>query len=391
MQGTFNPNQIEGRIILIGVTDFLAARQLPTPITSSLFSNGEESFLSGMLGIELEAHAISQIINAVLGRRSLIRPVPIFLEYGVILTCGLCGILIGKITSSTVQNIFWLAFFAGLVMGSSYFSLLLLGLWLPVFPATTGLVVVGSTYIAFYQGDRESERIAHQQSQALAQTLQQERHRTIERTFGEIHAGPLQTLANILRRVRDGDMPQALLLRELKSLNAEIRRIGEQLRQEGIDNVYLTGNGKTRIDLMHPMHEVFYEVYNITLSRDLPGFRSLKIRLTRFDPFNAEHLNLELKRSLCWFLEEALANVGKHAEGTTQLQVMGLLEGNVYTLLIEDNGPGIRSSRVGEGTRFNYRLQSLLGGDFLRKQKASGGTICRFTWSLLTTSHRKIL
>jgi CHASE2 domain-containing sensor protein len=380
-QGEFEPQDFEGRIVLIGATDFLAARELPTPVTSSLFADEEGSLVSGMLGIELEAHSISQLVNAALNGRSLIRPLPLWVESWVILACGLCGILIGKISPSTIRNLCWLALATGLLMVSHYSLLVLAGIWLPVFPATTGLVAIGTTYIAFAHGERKSEK-ARKRSEALAETLRQERHRTIERTFGEIHAGPLQTLAGILRRVRDGDAPQSTLLRELKSLNAEIRRIGEQLRQEGIDNVYLTGNGKVRIDLMHPMHEVFYEVYNNTLARQLPGFQTIKIRLVQFDPFNAEHLDLELKRSLCWFIEESLVNVGKHAEGTTRLEVTGQLKGRFYALCVEDNGPGIRSSRTGEGTRFNYRLQSLLGGSFLRRRNSSGGTTCRFTWSV---------
>ena len=380
-QGEFEPEEFEGRIVLIGTTDFLAARELPTPVASSLFADEEGSLVSGMLGIELEAHSISQIVNAVLNGRALIRPLPLWLESWVILACGLCGILVGKISASTIKNLCWLALTGGVLMVSHYGLLVLAGIWLPVFPATTGLMAIGTTYIAFAHGERKSEK-ARQRSESLAETLRQERHRAIERTFEEIHAGPLQTLAGLLRQVRDGDTSKSTLLKGLNSLNVEIRRIGEQLRQEGIDQFYITGNSKALIDLMHPMHEVFYEVYNTTLARQFPGFKAIKIRLVQFDPFNADDLDLELKRSLCCFIEESLVNVGKHAEGTTLLEVTGQLRGRFYTLCVEDNGPGIRSSRTGEGTRFNYRLQSLLGGSFLRRKNSSGGTTCRFTWSV---------
>lgn len=34
------------------------------------------------------------------------------------------------------------------------------------------------------------------------------------------------------------------------------------------------------------------------------------------------HLNVKHKRGICQFLEEALCNVGKHAQGATRLEVL---------------------------------------------------------------------
>lgn len=42
-----------------------------------------------------------------------------------------------------------------------------------------------------------------------------------------------------------------------------------------------------------------------------------------FEPIDEQYLNLEYKRELCQFLEEALGNIGKHAEGTKHIQVTG--------------------------------------------------------------------
>jgi hypothetical protein len=312
----------------------------------------------------------------------LIGAVHPFFEDSLIVLAGILGILIGNAfqqTPTTVRNAFLLlaSILAWLI--SSYLLLYLLGIWLPVLPTSLILATTGITYIAFYQ----SERLAVME----ARKLEEERRKAIERTFNSIHAGPLQTLAGLLRNVRDGKLDQDYLLEDLEFLNHEIRSIGERLRQDAIEEVYFVDNRRDlKLDLNHPMHEVFYEIYNLCLQKDLPGFQTIKIRSVAFDPFNCQSLPLEIKRKLCLFLQESLENVGKHALGTTKLIVTGKVLEEFYTLSVEDNGPGLTSSHVGEGTQFFFRLEEALRGKFSRISKPAGGTVCKLTWSLCEKS-----
>ncbi|NER78454.1 MAG: hypothetical protein F6K42_02535 [Leptolyngbya sp. SIO1D8] len=323
----------------------------------------------------MEAHSTSQVINTVLDGRPLINAVYPLFEDTLIILSGIMGILIGNTFKSTIQNASLLVIVNILLLSSSYFLLSQLGIWIPVIPASSLLAITGVTYIAFYQ----SEQLALIGSKQL----EEERRKAIEKTFNAIHAGPLQTLASLLRHVRDGKTDQTFLLEDLESLNKEIRGIGERLRQEAIEDVYFVDTRRNiKLDLTHPMHEVFYEIYNLCLQKDLPSFKGLRVRSASFEPFDCNSLSLEIRQKLCWFLQESLENVGKHASGTTRLLVTGKIHEGFYILRIEDNGPGIKSVRIGEGTKFFYRLEELLRGKFSRSSKPSGGTICELTWPL---------
>jgi hypothetical protein len=214
-----------------------------------------------------------------------------------------------------------------------------------------------------------------------ANVLEAERRKAIERAFSAIHAGPLQRLSRLLRDSKDGNLQQEHIVQELESLNKEIRGVGERLRQEAIGDVYFFySEGDIKLDLTHPMHEVLYEVYSLAVQRKLPGFETVKVRAVAIEPFNCKLLNLDIKRQLCWFLEESLQNIGKHAIGTTRIQVSGKHLDEFYSLKIEDNGPGIQSTHLGEGTQSFYRLETLLRGKFARFSKPNGGTICELSW-----------
>ena len=379
VDGTIDLQELNQKAVIIGATDPVFPRFLPVSTSSNLIDEDTENReiipRLGIIGAELEAHSTSQIINAVLHRRPLIDTIHSLFEDGLIFFSGVIGILIGNTFESVSRNFLLLITTSGLLLGSSYFLLLKLGIWLPIFPASSILAITGITYIAFYQ----SERLALMESSKL----EEERRKAIEKTFNAIHAGPLQTLASLLRNVRDGNTDQKYLLDDLEFLNKEIRGIGERLRQEAIEDVYFIDVRRNiKLDLTHPMHEVLYEVYNLCLQKDLPGFKCLKIRSVSFEPFDCKSINLEIKQKLCWFLQESLENVGKHALGTTRLLVTGKIVEEFYTLCIEDNGLGVTSSHIGEGTKFFYRLEELLRGKFYRASKPTGGTVCKLTWSL---------
>ena len=386
---SFNFERLKGKVVIVGATDSLFPRFLPVSASSNL-GNKEYGYRQilprlGITGAELEAHAASQIINAVLNERPLIEATPRLVEIVLIMMAGVGGILISnafQTAQATIQNTLLLASTIIIVIVSSYLTLYLTGIWLPVFPISSILAITGIAYIAFYQ----SERLSLTESKKLeedAQKLAEERRNTIDQIFNSIHAGPLQTLAGLLRNVRDGKLEQTYLLEDLEFLNREIRGIGERLRQEAIEDVYFVDARRDiKLDLNHPMHEVFYEIYNHCLQKELPGFQNIKVRSVVFESFDSNSLDIETKKKLCWFLQESLENVGKHALGTTRLFVTGKKDEESYTICIEDNGPGICSSHIGEGTKFFHRLEKQLEGKFSRESKPERGTICKLTWSL---------
>lgn len=373
------PTSLTGKAVIIGSIDYFFPNFLAVAASSNSIPEESEAqeILSrlGIIGAELEAHSTSQIINAVLENRPLIQAVHPLLADSLIILVGVAGILIGNTFKSILRNALMLIFSTVLLLGIGYGLLYYFGIWVPVVPACLLFFVTGIIYTGFYQ----SERLALIESQKL----ENERRKTIEQTFNAIHAGPLQTLASLLRTARDGNINPTHLIADLQSLNTEIRGIGERLRQEAIGDVYFVDvRRRTKLDLTHPMHEVFYEIYNLCLQKELPGFTTIKVRSVTFEPFACQDLALELKRNLCWVLQESLENVGKHAVGTTRLLVTGKLVDAAYTLRIEDNGPGITSTHRGEGTRLFYQLEEHLKGKFSRTSKPTGGTICQFTWPL---------
>jgi two-component sensor histidine kinase len=93
-------------------------------------------------------------------------------------------------------------------------------------------------------------------------------------------------------------------------------------------------------------------------------------------------LSLEQKRELCQFLEEALCNAGKHAQGLTRLSATGKQNEGWYTLSIKDNGAGIRSSSEGRGTKQCLNIARKLRGKFQRTSLAEKGTLCELRWPL---------
>lgn len=388
---------LRDRLIIIGNVDYRTARTIETIVARSIFQPAEKTSQTGdrqidseaaiiidrIFGVEIQAHAASQILSAALDFRPLFWALPTLVEYGYIVALGSTGILVGKLFSSTFNGFLFLGFVNTCIFGISYLLLFHVGLWLPVFPALLAISLNGIAYIAFYQSERTWQALVQERDQALS-ALENERQQTVERAFAAIHSGPLQTLADILRYLRDETMSDRQILMSLENLNFEIRDLGEHLRQEIVnkeDSVLLQGNIK--LDLSHPMHELFYEVYKATLESNYkyPGFQTLQIRTVSFDFLPEVYLTLKLKRKLCQFLAETLCNVGKHAIGTTRLNVSGKYKENCYILKISDNGPGLLSTHEGEGTRFCQKLAASLNGNFLRKSMQPNGTLCMLTWT----------
>lgn len=360
--GNLNPDWLRDRVAIIGIVDPDFRGTVNTSAIAGLNPPGVIN------GVEYQAHAVSQIISAVNENRTLLNARSDGEEYFWIAVWGACGILLGRYTRSFKNNLIGIGLATTSLMGVSYL-LFLEGWWIPLIPAL--LVLIPSNFacitVSYYDKTMRS-RIS-------------ERQRLIERTFNIIHNGPLQTLASILRRTQDKNLSQEQLLLELQSLNQEIRAIGDRLEGEILtqeDSLYL--GSQLKFDLNQPIHELFYQVYSITLERNLPYFGNLKIKSRNFDPILNCNLNSEKKRVLCQFLEESLLNVGKHAKDVTCLWVTGAYRNGHYTLRIKDNGSGVHPPTEGRGTKQGKKLEKQLKGKFKREFLNPRGFLCEFTW-----------
>ena len=361
-------NLLRDKIVIVGTTADSSEEFFNTSAISGLKLSGKIS------GVEYHAHATSQIINAAMNGRPLLKSCSEKWEYLWIMIWGLIPIFIGRLMQSIWKNLLAVAASSICLIGVGYLSLMWWGWWIPVAPGLLILVIngVGLSSFTFYRHD-----------QALKSQIN-ERKRTIEYTFTIIHNGPLQTLADVLSRIRTQQLPQEQLISRLEKLNHEIREIGDFLKQENLNSEEIIRLGSGLIlDLNKPANELFYEVYSSTLERnDLKYFSSIKVKIRSFEPIEDKYLNIEYKRQLCQFLEESLCNVGKHAQGVKRIQVIGKNHDGWYTLSIKDNGCGIKSSTENKGTKQCKSLAYKLAGTFKRESISPRGCLCEITWPL---------
>jgi CHASE2 domain-containing sensor protein len=368
--GNFQPEWMRDRIIIIGVV----ASSVKDWITTSAISSTKPA-PGRVYGVEILAHSTSQIISSVLDGRVLLQTWSEEQEYLWILCWGVLGIFFARLTKSPFINLLAVVFASLNLVFASYLLLIAWGLWVPIVPTLLVLILngVGMTALYQYEQSLRSKMNAHV---AL-----------IERTFATIHNGPLQTLAKALKYIRDKDStPHELIPQleiELEKLNCELRGIYEFLQQEPItqDSCLYLRKGLL-LNLKNPIHEVLYQVYNSTLERDFPCFKTLKVKIRTFDPISDRYLSLEQKIGLCRFLEEALCNVGKHAIGVTQLEVTCISYEGWCTLSIIDNGWGIHSSQEGRGTQQFKNLAKQLKGKYRRSPHFPKGTLCELSWPI---------
>ena len=403
LQGEIDSDLISDRILIIGITAPSLASYSLTPLEISQFSKVP----SQAVGIELQAHATSQIIAAVLDHRPLLRSFSPPVEYVLIVGAGLLGIGMGRLSNSTARNLLSLGGILLLLLSISLVTMYLWGWWLPIAPSLLVFGINGVAYIAYYQNERswkrliaerdlvieERDRVISERNLALEERdkaindLKSERRSTIETATNEIHNGPLQTLALLIRRSQSPHIEAAEFQADLQQLDREIRGLGEELHQAAMANSISLGLGNgQRLDATYlSLHELLYSVFDVTLSRDFPGLKTLRLSLRDFEPYPGE-LTPELKRDIGQFLAEALCNVGKHAITATQLEAVGKRSEQGYCLTVSDNGalaanhPLIRHK--GTGTQQALALARQLGGQFNRKSKSPHGMICELSWPL---------
>ncbi len=366
-----NPEWLRDRIVLIGVTALSQKDLINTAAISGM--------TPGLVyGVEVQAHAISQIISTVLDNRPLLTTWPDVWEYIWIILWGSVGLVLGRLSPSPTKHFSVIIILGIALIGFSY-GCLLLGLWIPLVPA---LIAFGLNSIALYA--------FHLYDQGLKARIQ-DRQMVIEKTFDALHNGPLQTLSALLRQTQDQDGSMLQLNQNLQTLNQELRVVYEDVRQELQDqDRQFTLGRDLRLDLKSPLHEILYEVYAYTVQRNFPCFQTLKVKVVTFEPLDSRRLNFENKRDLCRFLEETLCNVGKHAEGVTRLTIVCGQSKNLNFIRVEDNGishstiPSDPNSthQKGRGTQQALTLAQHLQGSFQRYSSAANGTICEIIWPI---------
>ncbi|KST63841.1 sensor histidine kinase [Mastigocoleus testarum] len=371
-KGNFNPQLIRDRIVLIGIT----APSQPDFINTSAVSDYRHHL--GIYGVDFHAHVISHLLSTVENNRPQIVTLPDIWEYLWIVAWGILGIALGRLTQSAFKNLLVVGITIVCFVSISYLCLMI-GWWIPVAPVVLilGINAVGLSAFAFYEYDRSlKSQIAIRQE-------------AIDFTFTSIHNGPLQTLAALMRETQNYNFQAKELHSKLQHLNQEIRDVGENLKIETLnrgETLYLGNSSK--IDLKRPINDLFYEVYSNSVERNLPHFQTLKAKVRDFDPIEEKYLNIKKKRELCQFLEEAICNVGKHAEGVTRLYATGKYEDGWYTITVKDNGVGLSSNKENKGTKNSKFLAKELGGRFNRKSTHPKGTSCELTWNLNRDRYR---
>lgn len=368
LNGKVDAKLLRDRIVLVGNRNPSAGDIFYTSALSDLKPSGQ------IYGIDYHAHVISQILSTVIDNRPMLHSWGKIGEYTWIFIWGILPIIIGWLTQSVWKNLLIVG-----VAGFGLFSygavmLWVWGIWIPLAPSLLILAVNGVSFRAFYQHDK------------FLRSQIQERQKTIDHTFTIIHNGPLQTLAHGLKLLRSKDIPDEQLIKQFETLDQEIREIGEYLKLEALtteDRLRL--GSRLILDLNQPLHTLLYEVYSSTLKRtDLEYFINRKIIPIRdFEPIDDQYLSKEDKRAICLFLEEALCNVGKHAQGVKRVEASLVYSANKYKLLIKDNGSGIKSQIENQGTKDFKLIAKQLKGNFQRESLSPHGTICELTWELM--------
>lgn len=363
LKGRVQPEWIRDRIVLVGVTAPNSQNDTVTTVATkgSLLSDtigttGDDYKL--LYGVENHAHAISQMISAVLDQRPLLRNGSKGVEYLWIVVWGLIGMALGLLLQSPWKTFLGLAVSSACVIALSY-GLIAIGWWIPVVPALLALSAAGLTTSLF---DRD------------ARLLLEQRSLTLKRTYDAVHNGPLQTLAAMLRSL--DDLPPENVRSQLQNLNQELRSVYESMHQ-----AIVTGDQRYT---QTPIHELLYQVYENTLKRDLPGFASILTFIPPdFTPLKECPLSTDQKQGLCLFLEEALCNVGNHTINVSCLDIICRQDKNWYALQVIDNGlltSTLKTTREGRGTAQAKELARSLGGSFQRHPHMPHGMICELVW-----------
>jgi CHASE2 domain-containing sensor protein/two-component sensor histidine kinase len=367
-QGKLKPSDIEGKVVLIGLTA-ISVKDTVNAMGVLRRSNGQVN------GVEVQAHAVSQLLSATLDRRPLIQSWPDAVELIWIISCGVMGVLVGRLTRSPIVGFIGLVVGLSGIVGLSY-GLLIFGWWIPLVPAALAFFANASGFVAAQ---------IYQQEQDLRLRLR-DRQQLLEQTFTAVHNGPLQDLAGLARQIQDAlpsqAVTQTVITNQIQQINQELRGIFESSRFALLqDQPELYLSNETKLNLQAPLHELLEQVYNETCARELSGLGLIKVKIVQFQPIDAPSLSLDQKQALCRFLEEALCNVGKHAPSATKLWVNCGTSNSQQVICVKDNGRSVAGTgRSGSGTKQAKRLARQLRGKFQRLPNSPQGTVCQIIW-----------
>jgi CHASE2 domain-containing sensor protein/two-component sensor histidine kinase len=382
--GNFKPEWMRDRIVLVGITSDVQKDF----VNSAAIVKDNPGFVPG---VEVQAHAVSQITSAVLDGRSLLNTLSDPWEYLWIVAWGLLGLSLGRISQSPLRIFLGLGGTSIVLIGACYWAILG-GWWLPVVPAFMAMFLNGAGLTA---------ALFYRQGQDL-QTQIAQRQVVINQTFDAIHSGPLQTLSSLLRTVKSQSIAPETLLLELQKLDDEMRSVWESVRRETLmQDHQLRLSSEVTLDMNASLQEAFSELFHVTLQRDLPHFKTLKVQVPDIEPLDERFLTVAQKQMICRFVEESLCNVGKHAIGATSLRLVCRQEQGENLIQVIDDGQGVdnrvepldkkqllkrektsnqNSLRLG-GTRQAQELARQLGGRFERSH-TSTGTVCQLRWRI---------
>ncbi len=376
MSGEVEQSWIQDKVVLIGIT---------SPAHKDIVSSGA---LVGrnpgdIYGVEMQAQALSQILGATLDGRPYLQAWPDTGEYLWILLWGTAGIFLVGRTATPYRHLIWVAVNGSLIVVISYVAIVA-GWWLTLAPTLAAFLLNGLVLPSVLVYDQ------------MMRSRVEESQRVIRQTYSAVHNGPLQTLALLLREV-DEDSQCAHVAPRLRQLNQEIRQLYDNLEKElepQSNQLHLKSTGAI-LELDAPIHELLYQVYKQTLKRDFPNFQSIRCHVVKFDSLQADRLKPEDKRALCRFLEEALCNVGRYAEGLTRLEVTCLTAEHdnkrENLIRVEDNGKSVFGTAAqphnnnpkrtgGRGTKQANQLARRLKGSFSRTVRSPTGVYCELRW-----------
>lgn len=397
LDNSIRPEWVQDKVVLIGIT---AASTKDLIYTDAIADENPGT----VYGVVIHAHAVSQILSAVLNDRPLLKTWPEASEYLWILLWGMGGIFLIRRFPYFDAHV-WVTLSAGVGLVGISYGALLLGWWIPIVPPLVVFLLNALIISRLQLYDR------------MMRSRIEAGHRVIRQTYSAMHNGPLQTLAVMMRSLeqkqnRGLEMP--LEIEQLHHLNQEIRQLYTTLEEEleAQDNQFHLEQGLPALDLSLPLNELLYEVFAATLERDFPHFKSIKQRvIINFDEMQTQALEQEDKQSLCRFLEGALCNVGLHAKDATQLKVFCRTENDMNIIVVEDNGNSRSQSALdtlgwpsyqerwvthtfmnrqgsGQGSREARRLASQLSGEFNRTRLSPSGVRCELKWPVHITRNR---
>lgn len=367
LTGQFDPAWIRDRVVLVGIIapSIKDIQPLASVVTDDI---------PGLAyGVEIQAHATSQLLSMALDGRPAIVGWADPLEYGWIVLWGGLGLgLVAKVARPSRFLITTSLLMLALSLGS-FGVLWLWGWWIPVVPP---LLVFGT--ISLY-GLGLTTSVYEKTLQARLE----ERQQVINAAFNTIHNGPIQELSYTNRLLNSG-VNLSHIAPRLRDLELSLRDLKTRLAEEIPDE---------QIGEYQTLQEALYEVYSQTLQRDFPGFQSLKVKSVAFDPMADEGLSPRDRHQIGQFLEEALCNVGKHAIAPTRLTVICQSRDRTNHIRVEDNGHSPRAAGSapqtysppisgGWGTQQSRQLAQRLGGRFDRGPLSPRGTYCELVWPL---------